>query len=40
MYTLNAMRSMSFTCECTHRVRDVDCELVMFAGVGRDTNIL
>ena len=40
VHTLNAMRTMSSTCECTHGVRGVDCEFVMVAGVGRGTNVL
>ena len=33
MHTLKAIKSISYTCECTHGVRDVDCEFVMVAGV-------
>ena len=40
MHTLNAMRSMSPTYECTHGERGVDCEFVMVVGVGRDTSVL
>ena len=29
--TSNAMKFMSYTYECTHGVRDVDCEFVMVA---------
>ena len=40
VHTLNAMRSMSSICECTHRVRGVNCEVVMVAGAGRGTSVL
>ena len=40
MHTINAMRSISSACECTHRERGVDCEFVMVAGVSRDANVL
>ena len=40
MHTLNAMRSMSSTYECTHGVRDVHYEFGMVVGVGRGTSVL
>ena len=40
VHTSNAMKFVSYTYECMHGVRDVDCEFVMAAGVGRDTSVL
>ena len=39
-HILKTMKSISYTCECTHRNQDVDCEIMMVMGVGRDTNVL
>ena len=40
VHTSNAIKFISYTYECTHGVRDVDCEFVMVAGVGRDISVL
>ena len=39
-HILKTMTSISYTCKCTHRVRDVGREFVMVAGVSRGTNVL
>ena len=40
LHTLNAMRSMSLACECTHGEQGVNCEFVTVVGVSRDTSVL
>ena len=40
MHTFKTMKSISYTCESTHGEQDVDCEIVMVAGVSRGTNVL
>ena len=40
MHTLNAMKFMFYPYEGRPGVGDVDCEFVMVASVGRDTNVL
>ena len=40
MHTLKTMKSISYTCECTHGEQGVDCEIVMVVGVGRGTSVL
>ena len=39
VHTLKTMKSVLFTCECTHGEQDIDCEVVMVAGVGKDTSV-
>ena len=40
VHTSNAMKSMSYTYECMHRVQDVGCRFVMAVDVGRGTGVL
>ena len=37
---IKTMKYIFYTCECMRGVQDVDCEIVMLAGVGRDISVL